>query len=689
MRHRKTDKVMSLVICIMCACLGYLVAGCVDESGNLSFESVIAGLPSAFNSPISTPVTKYTLVCVLIGLIIGAYIAVYYYISRKKWRWGEEHGSAEWADVAAINKKLAPPKKKDGTYKEPSRIYSEHLRISLNPDRTHLNNNAIVIAGSGKGKSLNIISPNILECSGSYIITDPKKELLRTYGNYLKEKGYAVKVLDLIDFDLSDHYNPFVHIRSTDDIPELVELIWKAKSDPKATKGDPIWEDSAKSLVEGLFYYLFLENETHKMPITFRSAMRMLTDLSLGKKHIEAMQKKMLALLAKNKDHPAAIKYLAAMSGAEDTVKSVLFSATGRMASFYDEKLLRIFDDDDMDFRALGMGYEDDKTKPTVLFFCIPDGDTRWNFVVSLAYMQAFKELYYAADHECKNNRGQLPIPVTNFLDEFANIPLPDSFPDLLSTMRGRNISAVIVLQDPSQLEQMYEKKHRSMRGNCDVTIYLGGSEYETHEWVSKRLGPGTIDKRSTGRSFGHSGSESRTDDTMGRELMKPDEVGKLLYNELIILVAGYDPIKDTKYPTLSSPAYQLAKSLGDYEHKPRQTEKEQEEKAGEGEKTKEAQEKEPVFTEISEEEADALVSTGEATLHTFYLNTQPFVLRPTKQKYEQLEKFKGFSDAQIDLIKTALSQGCTAETILEYITKDMKPKKIRVIMQTCLAIKF
>ncbi len=699
MRNKSKARTMAIVIVLIAIYMGYLVAGCTDDAGTLSFESVISTLPSRFNKPIGLYFTRYTPIGVLFGGFIGVYIAVYYYLSQKKWMWGQEYGSAEWGDVKKISKKLAPPRDKDGKYTEPSRIYSQNLRISLNPDRTHLNNNVIVVAGSGKGKTLNLIIPNILECSGSMIITDPKKELLRTCGKYLLEKGYEIRVVDLIDFEFSDHYNPFKHTKSSDDIPELVELIWRSKADPKAQKGDPIWEDSAKALVESIFYYLFLEKEAKYR--TFRNVMRILTYLSSGQKNVESWRKKIIEpLQEKNPDHPAATKYIAAMSGAEDTVKSVLFSATGRMASFYDEKLLRILDEDDMDFAAMGMGYENDKTKPTALFFCIPDADTRWNFIVSLAYMQAFKELYYAADHYCEDRRGALPIPVTNFLDEFANIPLPDTFPDLLSTMRGRNISAVIVLQDPSQLEFMYEKKKNTVKGNCDVTLYLGGSEDETHKWVSERLGTGTIDKRSTGRSYGSSGSESRNDDVLGRELMKADEIGRLLYNEIVIFVSGYHPIKDTKYPTLTSASYQRARSLGNYRHVPKEvaeSEKsaqinvaEEIKNAGKNQKASDASKltnnnetakmKKIIIERATESE---IKNADPSNVHTLYTEWRSFSFSsPETKKLFKMELFKGFSAEQLTLIKTAFKTGLTSEQLLSMLNPEMSIDKMKVVLR-------
>ncbi len=696
MKKKKKDMTTAIVIAVAITYLGYLAAGCTDEQGVLTFQSVLSGLPEVLNRPFGNYWNnQYSIQGILIGLVLGVYIALYFYFTRKNWMWGKEQGSAEWADPKAITKKLThPADKKKGAEDNYYRCYSQNLQISMDMDWTHLNNNVLIVAGSRKGKTLTIVGPNVMLCCGSMIITDPKKEVLRTYGNFLKSHGYEIQVLDLIDFERSDQYNPFVHIKGAEDIPELVELIWNSLEDPKAQKDAPIWDQSAKSLIEGLCYYIFLEKNEEAR--TFRTLMRMLTDLSLDDKYIDKMRREMTLLRRKNLDHPAAIKYLSAMSGASDTVKSVLFSATGRLSAFYDDKLLRIMDGNQIDFEAIGMGYKEDRTKKTALFFCIPDADTRWNFVVSLAYMQAFKELYYAADHYCTQDRGRLPIPITCWLDEFANVPLPNTFPKLVSTMAGRNISCVIVLQDPSQLEDLYKDQHKTIRNNCDVTIYLGGSEYETHKWISERLGQATIDKRSTSKSYGIHGNDSRSDDVLGRELMKPNEVGKLFASDLIIFVAGFDPVMDKKYRTLTSRNFYKAKLLGNYFHQPERPDaSEGQEKKNPGKERKKAKEKEALFEELTKEDLEFYRQAAEAgepiTIHTFNLDSQQplFIEKVMQDRLAQMERFKGYQADQLEIIRQALLKGCSADKIQQIVKPGMKASQIKAVLSGFLGISF
>lgn len=696
-KHRNA----AIAITVLFTYLGYLVGGCVDAEGQLTFKSVLSRLPEVLNKPFANYWSAYSIQSIFYGLLLGVYLAMYYYFSRKKWMWGKEQGSAEWMPANELTKKLTPSKKEQKKEPEYIRILSQNLRISMNDVRTHLNNNILLVAGPGKGKSHQFNRPNILLCLGSMGITDPKKELLRTCGKYLKAHGYEIKVLDLIDFELSDLYNPFAHIQSEEDIPELVEMLWKSMEDPKAQKGEPIWDDSAKSLIEGLCYYMFLEMEEKDR--TFRTLIRKLTELSLDEKSVEKMKHEMLKLRRKNPDHPAAVKYLFAMNGAADTVKSVLFSATGRLAALSNEKLLKIFDGNTIDFKALGMGYEHDRNKKTALFFCIPDGDTRWNFVVSIAYMQACRELYYEADHHCADKRGKLPIPVTFWLDEFRNVPLPNTFPVLLSTMRGRNISAVITLQDPSQLEELYEKEHKTIRGNCDVTVYMGSAEHETHKWVSEMLGKATIDKRSTGRSYGLNGNDSRTDDVLGRELMTPDEVGKLPVDKQIVFISGYAPILDTKFQTGNSANFREAVKLGDYIHHPDRPDAPEKKQKSSKEKGKEddqeaskilKKEPEPLFERLSEEELEAYREEAEAgapvILHRFDLNAQqPFMIRRVdNSRMEQLERFKGYREEQLEIIRQALERGCSIDELDKLLHYDMTTGQIRAVISGFLNVK-
>ena len=208
---------------------------------------------------------------------------------------------------------------------------------------------------------------------------------------------------------------------------------------------------------------------------------------------------------------------------------------------------------DDLNLAELGIGVNGDGETKTALFCVIPDSDKSYNFIIGMLYTQIFQELYYQADFNCG---GRLPIHVTFMLDEFANVALPDDYCSLLSTMRSREISSIIIIQNFAQLKALFKDTWETIPGNCDTFIYLGGNEQSTHKYVSELLGKGTIDKKSSGETKGRQGSSSRNYDVLGRELFTPDEVRKLDNKKCLIFIRGFDPIMDNKYIPFGHPAF-------------------------------------------------------------------------------------------------------------------------------------
>ena len=213
-----------------------------------------------------------------------------------------------------------------------------------------------------------------------------------------------------------------------------------------------------------------------------------------------------------------------------------------------------------MDIEEIGTGVDGDKNKKTALFCVIPDSDKSYNFLVGMLYSQIFQELYYQADF---NFNGRLPIHVTFMLDEFANVALPDDFCSLLSTMRSREISCIIIIQNLAQIKALFKDTWETIPGNCDTLIYLGGNEQSTHKYVSESLGKGTIDKKSSGETKGKNGSSSHNFDVLGRELLTPDETRKLNNDQCIVLIRGCDPIIDRKYYTFKHPLFKESEDGG------------------------------------------------------------------------------------------------------------------------------
>ena len=256
------------------------------------------------------------------------------------------------------------------------------------------------------------------------------------------------------------------------------------------------------------------------------------------------------------------------MRGAGDTVRSIIISANSRLAFLENKQVLRLLSRDDLDLAELGIGVNGDGETKTALFCVIPDSDKSYNFIIGMLYTQIFQELYYQADFNCG---GRLPIHVTFMLDEFANVALPDDYCSLLSTMRSREISSIIIIQNFAQLKALFKDTWETIPGNCDTFIYLGGNEQSTHKYVSELLGKGTIDKKSSGETKGRQGSSSRNYDVLGRELFTPDEVRKLDNKKCIIFIRGFDPIMDSKFIPFGHPAFdQTADGKGKpYVHAP------------------------------------------------------------------------------------------------------------------------
>lgn len=270
-------------------------------------------------------------------------------------------------------------------------------------------------------------------------------------------------------------------------------------------------------------------------------------------------------------NHPAVKQYNKCMRGAGDTVRSIIISANSRLATLENQQVLRMLSKDELNLAELGIGVNGDGKTKTALFCVIPDSDKSYNYIIGMLYTQIFQELYYQADFNCG---GRLPIHVTFMLDEFANVALPDDYCSLLSTMRSREISSVIIIQNLAQLKALFKDTWETVPGNCDTLVYLGGNEQSTHEYISKMLGKSTIDKRSRGETRGRQGSSSRNYDVLGREIMMPDEVRKMDNKKCLVFIRGFDPVLDNKYVPWKHPMFsQTADGNGKpYVHKPATT---------------------------------------------------------------------------------------------------------------------
>lgn len=534
---------------VLAAYLGYLIAGAWYQG--IGFQEFM----DAFNGVCSNPFGNYfnenTVKMVAIALGIYAMAILMYYTSQRNYMPGKEFGTAKFENPQMVNKVLAD---KDENF---NRILSQNVKMSLDFKRLKLNGNILICGGSGAGKTFYEVKPNLMQMphNCSFICTDPKGEILRCCGTMLKNNGYNVKVINLLEMDKSNCYNPFSYIREETDIVKLITNLISNTTPKGSTPSDPFWEKAEGLFLQAIFYYVWLEEPPAKR--NFETVLKLLGEAEVTEQGKASRLDIRMKFLEENNplgaNHPAVKQYNKCMRGAGDTVRSIIISANSRLAFLENKQVLRLLSKDELNLSEIGIGVNGDGETKTALFCVIPDSDKSYNFIIGMLYTQIFQELYYQADFNCG---GRLPIHVTFMLDEFANVALPDDFCSLLSTMRSREISSIIIIQNFAQLKALFKDTWETIPGNCDTFIYLGGNEQSTHKYVSELLGKGTIDKKSSGETRGRQGSSSRNYDVLGRELFTPDEVRKLDNKKCIVFIRGFNPIMDNKFIPFGHPMF-------------------------------------------------------------------------------------------------------------------------------------
>ena len=515
--------------------LALLIAPSVD--GGLA--QIMNDFTSAINNPFNITWCSNSLRVLLICLLIYGCAIALYISSKGNYRRGEEHGSAKWGNAKAVNKKYyqAP--------KENNKLLTQNVAIGLNAKKHRRNLNTLVCGGSGAGKTRFYCKPNIMQCNTSFVVLDPKGEIARDTGKLLEKKGYEVRVLDLINMEKSHCYNPFVYLKSDNDVQKLVTNLFKSTTPKGSSSNDPFWDTAASMLLLSLIFYLKYEAPEDEQ--NFPMVMEM---LRAGEVHedddsyLSPLDVLFDRLEVKNPEHIAVKYYRDYHSGSAKTLKSIQITLAARLEKFNLESLASLTITDDLDLPSLG-------EKKVALFALIPDNDTSFNFLVSILYTQLFQQLFYIADHKYG---GALPVPVHFVMDEFANVSLPDDFDKILSVMRSRSVSVSIILQNLAQLKALFEKQWESIVGNCDEFLYLGGNEQSTHKYVSELMGKSTINLDTHGKSSGRNGNYSTNYQISGRELLTPDEVRLLDNKYAILFIRGERPILDLKYDILKHP---------------------------------------------------------------------------------------------------------------------------------------
>ncbi len=492
--------------------------------------------------------TAHTPKFMLIGLLLYGCAATLFLSTKENRRPGEEHGSARWGSPRQLCAKYRDKDPMQNT------ILTQNVRMGLNGKKHRRNLLQIVIGGSGAGKTRFFCKPNLMQANCSFLVTDPKGEMLRAVAPLLIQRGYVIKVFDLIDPANSDAFNPFPYIRDDKDAMKLVHNLIRNTTPKNASNNDPFWEKSEIALDTALILYLLHEAPPEEQ--NFEMVMYMIENGGAREDSDDFQSPLDLLFEALEEEDPAHIavrEYKIFKQAAGKTAKSILLSAAVRLSAFILPQIVGITTRDDMELGMMG-------DRKQAVFAIIPDNDGTFNYLVGMLYTCAFQALYYQAD---KVHQGALPVPVRLMMDEFCNVSLPDDFGKLQATMRSRNIMSTIVLQNISALKALFKDDWEGLMGNADTLIYLGGNEQSTHKYISEMLGKETLDTRNRSISKGSHGSSSTSYQQTGRELLTPDEVRAMDNAYAIVFIRGERPVIDKKYDILKHPNIKLTEDGG------------------------------------------------------------------------------------------------------------------------------
>ena len=551
-----------LVVLYCAAAVGLAFDKSKDENGKIDFsgelmtnvESSLLDYTGVFENirDSETYCCKFTYFG---AIFVGIYALLKYTSKKRLHRKGEEHGSARWATEAEA-KKLADKKKAKKGEIDNNILLTQEVRMSLNTRQHRENLNVTLIGGSGSGKSRFYVKPNIMQLNTSYVVTDPKGELLRSTGKLLEDNGYKIKVFNLIDMRNSHNYNPFAYVydRKTGELNKsyvikMVNVLMKNTKQEGASGGDQFWDDATKALLSALAFYLLEKGADNEKNFAWVMQLLKQAEVKEDEEDFESpLDIKFKELEAENPISMAVSYYKDFKKAAGETAKSILISCAVRLQAFNLPDVANLTHTDTLELDKIG----DEKT---AVFVIIPSSDVTFNFLAAMMYTQLFDTLYDTANFKYG---GRLPVHVRCLLDEFANIGTIPDFDKLLATMRSMEISANIIIQNIAQLKKMYDKSWEILTGNCDSLLFLGGKEASTTEMISKALGKETIDVVAQNRTKGHrNNSTSINNSIMGRELMTADELTVMPTDECILIVRAFHPFYCHKYDIEKHPNYQ------------------------------------------------------------------------------------------------------------------------------------
>lgn len=513
------------IVLIVPITIGYNEAVVAKDVGK-GFEAAINSIQHLFKG-IGTIFTKNLFVMYLKN--VGIFTLVYAILlviglikNAPKHEYTDfEHGSSDWS--------------KNG---EQYSVLSNKKGIILAEDNylpvdKRGNVNVLVVGGSGSGKSASYSIPNAHQMLGSYVFTDPKGELYDRTAGYLKQHGYEIKVLNLVNPQCSDGYNPLMHISSEIDVDVIANTIVKGqKTDGGGS--DPFWDDSAEMLLKALIYYLMATRPEEEQNLASCAELVRAANSNGGSNLLTELISKLPY------DHPARMNYKSIEIAPEKTYSSILSTLQSKLGKFDSKEIAELTSTDTINFEDIG-------SKKTAVYVISSDTHTAYDFLLTIFFSQMIQQLYNFAD----NNGGKLKVPTYFILDEFANIGKIPDFDKKISTSRSRKISFSVILQNLDQLEAIYEKSYETIIGNCDTHVFLGSNSYKTVEYFSKALGEKTIDRDSISVNrdkLHHRTGTSDSDQIMARALMTPDELRRLDNDLCIIFEKGIKPVKANKF---------------------------------------------------------------------------------------------------------------------------------------------
>lgn len=523
-------------------CLPVVYFAMVTASVYIPGENIFA-LLERFSTMVRRPDllrwTAYTPRFLLVFLLLYGGGVLLYYADHENRRPGEEYGSAKWGNARELNKRYADQNGKNV-------ILTKRVSIGLDGYKHRRNLNILVVGGSGSGKTRFFCKPGIMSVNCSYLIVDPKGEMLRSTGYLLKEEGYDIKVFDLIHPRQSDGYNPFTYIRDDPDVLKLMDNLVKNTTPPKGASNDPFWEKAEIALDSALMLYLLyeapVEEQNFEMLMFMLECARVMEEDEQYQSPLDLLFQ---TLEERDPSHIAVREYKVYKQAAGKTAKSILVTASVRLAAFIFPQYAAMMQTDEMDFASMG-------ERKRAVFCVIPVNDGSMNYLVSMLLTQCFQQLYLRAD---ERYNGRLPMPVRVIQDEWANVAQPDSYPKVLATCRSYNIGINIIVQNIQSIKALYKDEWEGIIGNCDTLLFLGGGNEPTSlEFVSKLLGKETVHTRTRGQTKGRSGSSSMNFQQTGRDLMTPDEIRMLPTNDALLFIRGERPVMDEKYDILRHP---------------------------------------------------------------------------------------------------------------------------------------